>query len=142
MSGDSAPLDAMAESDDSGREAVDNKAVEPQKSERGARPRAIAPFELVALPEEERRLMLWLTRQKEATLDDILSGIAREEEETNLEDTLKDLLSSGLVEEFEVEGESLYRCQVRGQSGRRVSGMREDIWSRIDRQDSDRSDRT
>ena len=140
MSGDRDPSGEPRDQGDSGLDSVDKKPVQPQKNERGDGVRAITPFELVALPREKRRLLLWLARKKKASLDEILNGVARDGEDADLEETLHDLLSSGHVEEIEVKGENLYRCQVRGQSGRRVTGMREDIWSRIDTRDSGESD--
>jgi hypothetical protein len=141
MSRDKDPSGEPQDPDDPGLDSVKKKQIQSQKNKRGSGVRAITPSELVALPREKRRLLLWLARQKEASLDEILNGVARDGEDADLEDTLNDLLSTGHVEEIEVEGQSHYRCQVRGQSGRRVTGMREDIWSRIDSQDSDKSDR-
>jgi hypothetical protein len=141
MSGQSTPSGAAREPEDPILDSVNEKSAKSQKNERDDDVKAITPLELVTLPTEKRRLLLWLSRQKEASLDEILNGVAHEGEDADLEDTLNDLLSSGHVKEIEVEGESHYRCQVRGQSGRKVSGMREDIWSRIDAQDSDKSDR-
>ena len=137
MNGDNVTSSAKMEPDESGLNAADKKMSESQKSEKSGRIRAVAPLELVALPKQKRRLLLWLARQKEATFEEIVRGVALEEEDADLEETLQDLLTSGLIEEIEVKGENLYRCEVRGQSKRRVTGMRKDIWSRIDDQDSE-----
>ena len=102
--------------------------------------RTVAPFELVAMPKEKRRLLLWLARRKMASKEDIIDGVSPGDDDENMEEILVDLLSSGYIQEIEVEGSSLYRCQVRGQSKRKVSGMRDDIWSRIDDKESDRSE--
>jgi hypothetical protein len=116
---------------------AESHGTESQDSEKKTGVRSLAPFDLVALPREKRRLMTWLTRRKTATLNEIISELGGDANQEEVANTLEDLLSSGYIETIEVEGESRYRCQVRGHSGRRLSGMRDDIWSRIDGQDSE-----
>ncbi len=126
------------ESHDTESHDTESQDTESQDTESNVGVRSLTPFDLVALPREKRRLITWLTRRKTATLNEIISELGGDSSEQEVANTLEDLLSSGYIETIEVEGESRFRCQVRGHSGRRLSGMRDDIWSRIDGQDSEK----
>lgn len=88
------------------------------------------PFDLLALPEEQRDLLNWLSRRKQARFDEILAALGMDNE--LLAALLSDLKQAQYVNEALIEGEVYYRVVFGGKPSRAARSLPDDIWARID----------
>ncbi len=92
--------------------------------------RGLNPFDVLTLPHDQRELVNWLARRKQATLPDIAQGLGRPI--NAIQQTLAPLESEGYVHDALVEGEIYYRVVFRGAVSRAARGLPQDIWARVD----------
>lgn len=83
--------------------------------------------DVLGLPEEERRLINWLTRQVEVTLADTIEFSGRNEEECLA--LMESLVERGFVTKRETEGEPLFRTRYAAKKGRQLPDA---VWDALD----------
>lgn len=71
---------------------------------------SLSMTDILALPDEQRRIANWLTRHKGSTLSDIAQHL--EEDEATTKSTLDTLVEQGIVQEVAVDGEPHYSIKL------------------------------
>jgi CRP-like cAMP-binding protein len=100
-------------------------------SEKGGPEKAgLTPLDLLGLPADQRKLVNWLSRKKQAAFGEIQQALGLEGPE--VEKVLKELIQSEYVHEALVEGEIRYRVVFRGTVRRGPVGLPGEIWARVD----------
>ncbi len=95
-----------------------------------AAPQGLNPLDLLALPQSQRDLVNWLSRQKQATLSQIQTALNLTPQDTA--QTIRALKQSGYVREALVEGHLNYRVAFSGKISRAAQNLPDAIWSRVD----------
>ncbi len=95
-----------------------------------AAPQGLNPLDLLALPQSQRDLINWLSRQKQATLTQIQTALNLTPQDTA--QTIRALKQSGYVREALVEGHLNYRVAFSGKISRAAQNLPDAIWSRVD----------
>jgi CRP-like cAMP-binding protein len=93
-------------------------------------PPGLTPLDLLGLPAAQRKVINWLSRKKQAGLEEI--GEAMGQDRAATERTLNDLIQAGYIHEALVNGEILYRVVFRGTVRRGPVGLPAEIWARVD----------
>ncbi|MBI5931579.1 MAG: cyclic nucleotide-binding domain-containing protein [Chloroflexi bacterium] len=93
-------------------------------------PQGLNPLDLLALPQAQRDLVNWLSRQKQATLSQIQTALNSTPQVTA--QTIRDLKQAGYVREALVDGHLNYRVAFSGKISRAAQNLPEAIWSRVD----------
>lgn len=93
-------------------------------------PQGLNPLDLLALPQSQRDLVNWLSRQKQATLSQIQSSLNLSPQETA--QTIRALKAAGYVREALVEGHLYYRVAFSGKISRAAQNLPDAIWSKVD----------
>lgn len=88
------------------------------------------PLDLLALPQAQRDLINWLSRQKQATLSQIQTGLNSTPQDTA--QTIRALKQAGYLREALVEGQLQYRVAFSGKISRAAQNLPEAIWARVD----------
>ncbi len=88
------------------------------------------PFDLLALPDDQRDLLNWLSRRKQARFNDIQAALSLDNGQ--LLALLSDLKQANYVNEALIEGEVYYRVVFSGKPSRAARALPDDIWARID----------
>ncbi len=99
------------------------------QSELEGRERAagLSMADVLALPDQLRRLVNWMIRAEEVGLADVAARLAEPEESARA--VLADLVERGFVRELTVRGEARYRVRLSPTRPRRVPL---DIWRHLD----------
>ncbi len=95
----------------------------------------ITPLDLLTgdIPRDQRQIISWLSRRKQATLPHIQEAMqAQNHTPEKTESALEKLIEAGYVNQALVNGELCYRVAFKGQVRRMGTGLPDDIWARID----------
>lgn len=87
-----------------------DSAMGTQQQEPGNSSASLSMTDILALPDEQRRIANWLMRHKGSTLSDIAQHL--NEDEATTKSTLGTLVEQGIVQEAAVEGESRYSVKL------------------------------
>ena len=82
--------------------------------------------DILELPEEPRRLILWLMHNPAADLPAVCEFLQADEATTRR--VLEDLIEQGFLRSLHIAGVPTYRARIRPTSSRRLS---EDIWAAL-----------
>ncbi len=93
-------------------------------------PTGLTPLDLMGLPTEQRKVVNWLSRAKQATFEEMQKKVRIEP--TLLKRVLTDLVQSGYLNEALINDEIQYRVVFRGTIRRGPVGLPSEIWSRVD----------
>lgn len=88
------------------------------------------PMDMLDLPNEQRDVVNWLSRRKQATFDELREAL--DMEPAVLTQVLAALREAGHVKEALVAGDILYRVVFGGRVSRVGRGLPEGIWERVD----------
>ena len=91
--------------------------------------KALSPLELLALPDNQRKVVNYLSHQKQSSLDDVQQNLP-DFSTTELEQTLYALKEAGYIREALIDGEIYYRV-VFGGSARSKIFLPAGIWDRL-----------
>ena len=86
------------------------------------------PLDLVDLEDQQRSLILWLTRHPQANLAEIEKAFTIPPED--LEGLLAQLIKEQRIKSVEQDGETTYSAPIHGQASRRLRGFPEDLWKK------------
>jgi predicted ArsR family transcriptional regulator len=84
-------------------------------------------LDTLSMPDEERRLVTWLTRQREASLDDVAGYLEATTEEAR--SRLNELIQRGYVQKTATMDGVRYRTKMAVKPNRRIA---QDIWKALD----------
>ena len=84
-------------------------------------------LDTLSMPDEERRLVTWLTRQREASLDDVAGYLGASTEDARAR--LYELIERGYVQKNATMDGVRYRTKLAVKPNRRVA---QDIWKALD----------
>lgn len=104
------------------RDETDNRPARKTPPPSKDRRRGLEALDILALPEEQRELVAWLSRERTATAAEIAAGL--EKDEAEIRSLLQELLDAGHVN---MENEEAGRYRVRFGS-RRHPNLPSDIW--------------
>jgi CRP-like cAMP-binding protein len=90
--------------------------------------RSLRPRDLLAMPEDLRTLVTWLTRNKQAQLSEIKAAFP----DSPVHDLLARLMADGFVHEALIDGTLYYRVAFGGNMRKATSPLPHGIWERID----------
>lgn len=90
-------------------DSVDS-AMGTQQQEPGSSSASLSMSDILALPDEQRRIANWLMRRKGSTLSDVAQHLG--EDEATAKSTLDNLVEQGIVQQAAVEGESRYSVKL------------------------------
>lgn len=93
-------------------------------------PTGLTPLDLLTLPADQRKIVNWLSRAKQATVEEIQAALNMEREAVVR--TLKQLVESGFLNEALANDTIVYRVQFRGKVRRGPVGLPGEIWARVD----------
>lgn len=96
-----------------------NSAMGTQQQEPGNSSASLSMTDILALPDEQRRIANWLMRHKNSTLSDVAQHL--NEDEATTKSTLDKLVEQGIVQEAAVEGESHYWVKLGAKRGGHLS---------------------
>jgi CRP-like cAMP-binding protein len=88
------------------------------------------PLDLLGLPPDQRDLVNWLSRRKQARFDELLDALGIEP--ARLTAVLNDLKSARHIQEALINGEIYYRVVFGGKVSRAARGLPEGIWEQVD----------
>src|SRR5579859_569907 len=87
-------------------------------------------LELLNLPTDQRKVITWLSRKKQATFAEIEKALGQTPEA--LQATLRALQQANYVNEALVDRDLYYRVVFRGSVRRKATGISEALWTRVD----------
>lgn len=88
------------------------------------------PLDILALPASQRDTINWLSRRKQATLDELQAALNKPPEEvTTILDKLK---IEGYIREALIDGQLYYRVAFGGKVSRTGRGMPSTLWNAVD----------
>ncbi len=90
----------------------------------------LTSLDLLALPPDQKKLINWLTRRKQATFREIQEALGQDEQE--ITSVLETLRASKYIYQALIEGEVYYRVVFKGVARRRSSGLLGELWARVD----------
>jgi len=90
----------------------------------------LTPLDLMTLPSEQRKVINWLSRAKQATFEEMRAALKVNQDV--LARVVAGLVASGYVNEALVGDTLHYRVVFRGTVRRGPVGLPADIWSRVD----------
>ncbi len=93
-------------------------------------PAGLNPLDLLALPPDQRDLINWLSRRKQARFDELLEAL--NSEPAQLTAVLTALKSARHIQEALINGEIYYRVVFGGKVSRAARGLPEGIWEQVD----------
>jgi CRP-like cAMP-binding protein len=88
------------------------------------------PLDLLGLPPDQRDLINWLSRRKQARFDELLDALNTEP--ACLTAVLNALKSARHIQEALINGEIYYRVVFGGKVSRAARGLPEGIWEQVD----------
>jgi CRP-like cAMP-binding protein len=100
------------------------------KAQPADNPAGLNPLDLLGLPLEQRDLINWLSRRKQARFDDLVEALGLES--AQLTGILAALKSARHVQEALIDGEVYYRVVFGGKVSRAARGLPEGIWDVVD----------
>ncbi len=126
------PLAGLLGSARKKRKKTNTDALFGTSSERGddAPNKGLNPLDLLALPAAQRDAINWLSRRKQATLEDIAAALKKSVDE--VASVVRELRGAGYLKEALVEGQVLYRVVFGGKVSRSGRGVPADIWNAVD----------
>jgi predicted transcriptional regulator len=84
-------------------------------------------LDTLSMPEEDRRFITWLTRQREVSLDEVARRL--EADEAAASTRLSDLIERGFVQQVATMDGPRYQPKMAAKPNRRVAA---DIWKALD----------
>jgi CRP-like cAMP-binding protein len=93
-------------------------------------PTGLNPVDLLALPPDQRDLINWLSRRKQARFDEIQEAL--QTKPTQLTALLSALKTARHIQEALIDGEIYYRVAFGGRVSRAARGLPEGIWDLVD----------
>ena len=99
------------------------------QSELDAREKAagLSMADILVLPDELRKLVNWMLRQEEVSLQQLAAHVGHDEATTHA--MVADLLENGLVRELHLTGEQRYRVRL---APKRKRDLPADLWHALD----------
>jgi CRP-like cAMP-binding protein len=88
------------------------------------------PLDLLGLPPDQRDLVNWLSRRKQARFDELLDALKIEPAQLTV--VLNALKSARHIQEALINGEIYYRVVFGGKVSRAARGLPEGIWEQVD----------
>ena len=92
--------------------------------------KGLNPLDILALPAAQRDAINWLSRRKQATLDQLQEALKKPA--ADLGGVLTELKRAGYVREALIEGQIYYRVVFGGKISRSGRGMPQGIWDAVD----------
>jgi predicted HTH transcriptional regulator len=83
--------------------------------------------DVLALPDELRKLVNWMLRQEEVSLQQLAAHVGHDEATTHA--MVADLVENGLVRELNLKGEQRYRVRLAPKKQRNLPA---DLWRALD----------
>ncbi|MBE2196517.1 MAG: cyclic nucleotide-binding domain-containing protein [Anaerolinea sp.] len=90
----------------------------------------LTPLDLLALPAKQRKIVNWLSRKKQASLNEMMAALGPDQ--TDLEAQLQELIKAEYIQETRTETGVEYRVVFRGTVRRGPVGLSSEIWSKVD----------
>ncbi|HSH02741.1 MAG TPA: cyclic nucleotide-binding domain-containing protein [Anaerolineae bacterium] len=103
------------------------RPIEPKK----AGEKGINPLDILSLPKTQRKLITWLSRQKQATFTEIKEQLDYTDDD-QLHNVLNALKQSDYIHEALLDGQIYYRMVFKGTVKRTSRGLPKQIWARVD----------
>ena len=122
------PLDDLIQS--ARRRTEKSSPTSPPPETKSAEKKALNPIELLTLPADQREVINYLSRQKQAHLKDIQAGVPTLSRAEVVE-ALQILKERGYIREVLLDGEVYYRVAFGGTTSRTKVYLPEDIWSSL-----------
>lgn len=124
------PLSGLLGSARKKRKATDTDALFGGRKQSASNASGLNPLDLLALPAAQRDAINWLSRRKQATLDDIAAALDRSRDD--VADVINNLREQGYLKEALVDGQVLYRVVFGGKVSRSGRGVPAAIWNAVD----------
>ncbi|MEK7277742.1 MAG: Crp/Fnr family transcriptional regulator [Chloroflexota bacterium] len=96
-----------------------------------AESRGLNPLDLLNLPSNQREVVNWLSRKKEARLSEIIEALSKTDA-ASVRAAVTELKDLGYLHEALIDGEIYYRVVFRGTVMRAGRGLPQTLWTLID----------
>ena len=88
----------------------------------------IDPLDMVVLRGRPRKIVMWLSRNPQSSLQDLQKALEFPQED--LEGLLAELLEENRIQSVDRDGETVYSAPIHGNASRRLRGFPEDLWKK------------
>ena len=114
--------------DSKGDSSVDERQEPAPTHDEAEQESGIDPLDVVALSDQQRKIVNWLSRHRRSSFSDIQKAVDIPPDE--LQRLLSELKAEKRISSAKRKGETLYSAPIHGQASRRLRGFPEDLWKK------------